>query len=279
MDLQFVVDAERCVQCGECVADCPVGVLELEGLPRVVNGSACIGCQHCLAVCPTAALSILGANPDLAPDLKGAFPEFRQMDMLLRGRRSVRRYKKQNVQPELLRQLLDAAWNAPTGVNNLGVLFTVIDDMEHMEAFRAEVYARLDELVFGEKRVEHPAMSYLGWAAKQRRKSGADVIFRGAPHMLIASSASAGPCPKEDCLIALSNFDLIAQAAGVGTVWNGMLKWAVADILPGLREGLGIPEDHVIGYGMAFGLPDVRYHRTVLRGPARVNRAVWKGPA
>jgi hypothetical protein len=35
---------------------------------------------------------------------------------------------------------------------------------------------------------------------------------------------------------------------------------------------LGIPEDHVKGYTLLFGLPAVRYHRTVQRDEAMINR-------
>ena len=40
-------------------------------------------------------------------------------------------------------------------------------------------------------------------------------------------------------------------------------------------EKLGIPEDHHIGYMMVFGKPAIKYHRTVQRGDAQVNRVTW----
>jgi len=35
---------------------------------------------------------------------------------------------------------------------------------------------------------------------------------------------------------------------------------------------LGIPENHEIGYVMGFGLPAIRYEKTVNRGEPRVHR-------
>jgi len=61
----------------------------------------------------------------------------------------------------------------------------------------------------------------------------------------------------------------MAHARGVGTVWDGMVMMAMS-LLPGLAGRLGIPEDHAVGYAMAFGEPAVEYHRTVQRGPALV---------
>lgn len=278
MDIGLKIDEQRCVACGECVRDCPVSVLEMvEEVPRVAEAERCIGCLHCLAVCPTAALSILETDPDEGTELKGSFPDVMSLKALVQGRRSVRRYKQQNVPSGLLDDVLHTAWHAPTGVNNQGVLFTVLDDMRHTEAFRQHVYERLEQLLQSGQRVEHRAMNYLGYAAKMRRKHGADVIFRGAPHVLLATAPHNGPCPQVDCIIALSTFDLVAQARGIGTVWNGMLKWAVNDIFPDLRERLGIPPDHEMGYALSFGLPDVRYHRAVERGPAAINRPGWSG--
>ena len=59
------------------------------------------------------------------------------------------------------------------------------------------------------------------------------------------------------------DFELLAQANEIGTLWNGMLKWAFEDILPDLKKRIGIPDDHMIGYIMVFGKPAVKYARTV----------------
>jgi superfamily II helicase len=58
---------------------------------------------------------------------------------------------------------------------------------------------------------------------------------------------------------------------GIGTLWDGMLTWALTEFFPDLTGRLGVPKAHTIGYCMVFGRPAVRYHRTVQRGPAKVN--------
>ena len=69
--------------------------------------------------------------------------------------------------------------------------------------------------------------------------------------------------------LALAYFELLAQSAGLGTVWLGLLKRAL-EILPELKALLGLPGDHVY-YAMLFGHPAVRYARTVQRrGTARL---------
>ena len=41
-------------------------------------------------------------------------------------------------------------------------------------------------------------------------------------------------------------FELIANSHGIGTLWNGMIKWTIDDINPELRALIGIPKDHTI---------------------------------
>lgn len=63
----------------------------------------------------------------------------------------------------------------------------------------------------------------------------------------------------------------MAHSMGLGTVWLGLLKWALNGYFPELATKLGIPEDHEIGYCMAIGEPAVQYHRTVQRTPKGFN--------
>jgi hypothetical protein len=105
------------------------------------------------------------------------------------------------------------------------------------------------------------------WEEKQ-----VDIIFRDAPHLLIATAPRSAASPLPDCLIALSYFELYAQCNGVGTVWNGLAKLAMEDLLPETRQYLGIPDDHLFGYAMTFGRAAVHYLRTVQHGAARINR-------
>ena len=44
---------------------------------------------------------------------------------------------------------------------------------------------------------------------------------------------------------------------GLGTVWDGLARWAFTDLMPEFSGKLGIPEDHTLGYVMDFGRPAV----------------------
>lgn len=268
--IQFRIDEESCIQCGECADDCPTGVISLDEYPQITDEDGCLQCQHCLAVCPTGAVSILGCEPDDSVVLEGNMPDPAKLETLIKGRRSVRRYSDKDIEPELIDALLDIAWHAPTGINAQSVLFTVVKERRVMENLRREVMEQLTQLKDAGKLPEGLAGQYLGGAVKAWQETGSDIIFRNAPHLLITSAPKDAPCPVQDTHIALTTFQLMAHARGVGTVWDGMVMMALA-VLPGLSARLGIPENHTIGYAMVFGQPAVEYHRTVQRGAASVN--------
>lgn len=273
--LDFIVNQQACTRCGECVADCPARIITMEeGVPTIAldKESSCYRCQHCLAICPTGAVSILGLKPTGSLPLNRNLLDPDKLEALIKGRRSVRRYRPENLEPELLQRLLEVAWHAPTGMNARDVLFTVVDDLEKLDSLREKVMAGLGRLVREERLPE--GMEFFADFVRLWEEKGVDILFRGAPHLLIASAPSHGASPVPDCLIALSYFELFAQSLGVGTVWNGLTKWAINNLLPETRQRLGIPEEHVIGYVMSFGRPALHFHRTVQHGPAKIHRVI-----
>lgn len=275
MMLDFMVDKEKCGQCGQCIADCPAHIIAMdEGYPTIApdREPACYQCQHCLAVCPTGSVSILGLHPEDSQPLAGNFPGASQMEILIKGRRSVRRYKEENLAPELLQRLLDVAVHAPTGKNARQLRFTVVDDRQKLQRLRDELMAGLGRKVRENSLPE--GMAFFANLVRLWEEERVDFLFRGAPHFLMVSAPQSNPTPLPDCLIALSTFDLFAQSLGVGTVWDGLAMWAITGLLPEFRGRLGIPDDHVIGFAMAFGSPAVRYARTTQHGPASVYRVV-----
>ena len=103
-----------------------------------------------------------------------------------------------------------------------------------------------------------------------------DLIFRNAPHFLLVSNSAEASCVAQDPFIFLSYFELMAQTKGVGTVWCGLLYWALKDLMPDLLPRLGIPDNYTLGYAMLFGYPAFSYYRTVERDSAPINMVDWK---
>lgn len=276
--LDFAIDESRCIQCGECAADCPVRIIDMsQGLPRISEQrqGLCIRCQHCLAVCPTAALSILGVNPDASAEILAPFPD--GLENLIKSRRSVRRYRPEAVERAVLDRLMDAVAYAPTGKNERKVRFTLVDDPEVMARIRVLTIEGIRRAVDEDglpDGMEFFAKFLTAW------DQGRDIIFREAPHMLIASSPREATSGEADPFIALSYFELMAASLGLGTVWCGYARWALQSVVPELGRKLGIPSDHRSMYAVMFGYPAVRYARAVQRemeGLHRVRPADLEG--
>ena len=272
-DLAFSVAPELCNRCGRCVADCLANILTLpaEGPVQMIleKSDQCYRCQHCLAICPHGAISILGRSPGASLPLKGSLPSPQSMEALMRGRRSNRSYKSENVPSAQIREMLEIANAAPTGRNCRGVRWTVIDDRPKLAVFRDKLLNGIEEAAA--KGSLPPGRESFANFPRVWKEENVDILFRGAPHFLVASASRDMATPQVDCVIALSYFELLAHTRGIGTVWDGLAYWTLTELVPEAREWLGIPEDHVIGYCMAFGLPKTPFQRTVQHAPPEIN--------
>jgi len=273
--IHFEINQQTCIKCGNCVGDCPARIISMEeGYPLIAQDkeAGCYRCQHCLTICPTGSVSILGLDPANSLPLPGNLPDAAQLELLIKGRRAVRQYKPENLDPEVLQRLLDVASYAPSGMNARQVRFTVVDDREKLAKLRDDLMAGLGCLVREKKLPE--GMEFFADFYRAWDEEGIDILFRGAPHFLVVSAPQNIVTPVQDCLIAMTTFELFAQTLEVGTVWDGLAKWAINDLLPEFRNRLEIPEDHVIGYAMAFGKPAVQYARTAQHLPHEIHRLV-----
>lgn len=263
--MNLKIDKDKCIHCGQCISDCMVGAIEFDEnkVPQVAKGgeNRCMKCQHCLAICPVGALSILDKSPENSEPVKQHNPD--EILNLIKSRRSFRHYKKENLSPEIMAKLKDMLNWVPTGANNHNLHFSFIDDVEVMNDFREYTNKKLIEVV---------SKPFVGKALKKFERyrkallKGNDIVFRGAPHMLVVSSPINAPCKDVDPMIALSYFELYAQSLGVGTVWCG-IAYGVLRFFPELCKQLEIPDTHKVSYVMLFGPADAKYHRTIQPEP------------
>lgn len=264
------IDREKCSACGACVRDCVVHVLTggADGFPAVRPGDEryCLNCQHCLAVCPRGAVTChdVGPGETSAPE---PVPDGRSMAALVRQRRSVRQWRNDPVSEEVWTRLVDSLAWMPTGCNDHRLHFTVIRNRDRMDWFRREM-SRTLKLIFrsGILRLVYPGFRrYMDEVMR-----GDDVIFRDAPYMIVASTPKDAPCREADPWIALSYFDLLAQANGLGTCWSGFAVHAFGWV-PRLRKALNLSKGYRVGAVLLFGPPAVTYPRVTRPHPMPVN--------
>lgn len=264
--LSLKIDPARCSGCGYCVRECVNDVLTLDPetkRPEVKPGgeARCIHCAHCLMACPSGAFSMDGIDPDNCPAPGKTLPDFDSLLTLVRNRRSIRHWQDRDVEREKLEKLLDAMRYPPTAVNYRNLFFSVIETSEKMNRFREAFYREFFER-FPES---DEAVSW-----KQARQNGRDIVFRDAPHLIVAAYDENSFRGQVDCVIALTQFEMLANAMGVGTVWFGRILIVMEKFMPELADKLGIPAGFRPGYAMLFGYPAAKFHRTIQRDLPRV---------
>lgn len=166
------------------------------------------------------------------------------------ARRSVRGYTGEPVARETLKRLLDAAVQAPTGMNAQPWAFGVIEGAERLRALsdrgKALLLSQLDRMPMFER----------------YRDMLADPNFNlcyHAPALVIIFKKPDGATADADCAMAAQNLMLAACDQGLGTCWIGFLGFLLNT--PEVKRELGVPEDYtavaplVVGYPAAPAAP------------------------
>jgi nitroreductase/ferredoxin len=267
---RFAADRKLCTKCHLCLKVCPWSAIEAdeEGYPESspTRGGRCAGCQQCFALCPEGAVSIEGKRAS-GSVTREMLPSPEAVEALIRLRRSVRYFKKETVPAAEVDRLLHITANAPTGTNSRKLRFTVLEG-DALENFKKTAYEKIEELDAGGLLPEK--QRYLKAMAESWR-SGRDIIFRDAPHLLIVSSDKTASTPHEDGVIALSYFELLANSTGLGTLWVGFVMH-IFKLLPELAGTIGIGEDRHLSYTMLFGYPAIHFKRGVQRDEVDIAR-------
>lgn len=262
--MDFKVDTEKCTQCKTCVQECPVLIINGKSeYPTIKEGkdANCIKCQHCLAVCPTGAVSIWGKLPENSLPLTNELPQTVELENLMKTRRSIRRFKNEEIDATLIHKLVNVALYAPTAQNENSVRLTVVDNRDAMLKLRELAYKHI-KLAFEEDRIPESKL-FLNNFQKMWYEKNIDIVFRNAPHLVIASAPEKGTLPLIDSSIALTYFDLLANSNGIGTLWDGFAKYLFEDINSAIKTEVGIPEDHVVASVLLFGISAVKFARSI----------------
>jgi len=146
------------------------------------------------------------------------------------GRRSIREYTKEAVDERTIRQLIDAAVQAPNAVNQQPWTFTIVRDQTALDRVSRDAKAHMLATMPVSPHSDH-FRSLLGDPAFH--------IFYHAPVLILISAVAEGPWIVEDCALAAQNLMLAAYGAGLGTCWIGFAQ-SFLNTEQGKRE-LGLP--------------------------------------
>ena len=129
--VKIEIDASKCVGCGKCVKDCVASSLYLaDGKAKLREG--CIECGHCLAICPVGAVDMPGYDKtgcDHVTPMTAVDSE--TLLRAIKSRRTVRQFKPIPVEQEKIDRILEAGRYAPTGANSQNVAFTILADRQN----------------------------------------------------------------------------------------------------------------------------------------------------
>jgi nitroreductase/NAD-dependent dihydropyrimidine dehydrogenase PreA subunit len=261
------VDQEKCERDGICAAVCPAGIIEFKdkaAFPAMIEGGDefCIRCGHCVAVCPHGAMSHEVMDTAECPPLRGELhlqPD--QVEQFLRSRRSIRTYRKKQVDRDVLTKLIELASFAPSGHNTQPVNWLVIYDRDEVQRLAAIVAEWMGSLIIEGSPLAaalHMDRVVAAW------ETGKDRICRGAPHVLVAHAPKDERTAPAACTIALTHLELATPAFGLGACWAGYFN-AAANLWPPMAAALDLPQGHVSFGAMMVGQPKFKYSRLPLR--------------
>ncbi len=280
------INKEKCKECGLCTVICPV-FEKHNGQVTMVNTQFCFQCGHCGSVCPSKAIEGSAAEPrQLTKAEKEAMPTSESLQLLLRSRRSIRKYKPDLLKREHLEQILEAGRYTPTGANAQGINYIVINDQEKMAKLQEMAFpvivkffgmvARIASLPFagllmGQNQADKVKNLY-GPGLKMlfaRKEQGEDRLFYNAPSVILVHGEKQDEALSISCPVALFNCSLMAHTLGIGCLLNSFLKTAI-DQNAKIRKWVGIPKTDKCFGAMSLGYQDVKYNSLVMRKPAKV---------
>jgi nitroreductase/NAD-dependent dihydropyrimidine dehydrogenase PreA subunit len=297
------IDREKCIGCGACMAVCPSGTLSLENGKATVSGSESLSCGHCEAVCPEAAIRVRTLMND-----SQRFTTFRQRSgwvapgvtdvadlvQLMRSRRSCRNFRDRPVPLDVLQDIVRIGLTAPSGSNCQPWTFTLVpsrDAVMQLGDLVAAFFRRLNRTA--DRRLLRLALKWIGRgeldfyynnyrddvaeALEDWEQKGRDLLFHGAPAVILVGTRPGASCPSEDALLATQNMLLGAHAMGLGTCLIGFAVSAFKQD-PGMLKHLDIPAGERVYAVIALGYPNTKetYHRLAGRKPLQCR--IWDPP-
>jgi nitroreductase/NAD-dependent dihydropyrimidine dehydrogenase PreA subunit len=251
------IDYDNCVNCGACLSICPARLFNRdEKKDRVVFQDPqrrCILCGHCIAGCAENAILHKGIGESFTFDgveRPETILSYDSLCNLLEAHRSVRKYKKDKVPPNILGKVFHAMQYAPTAMNLRSENISVLSNEEKIRALSDAVQKEL---------LSNPQVKAIyGEVFTRLAKEFRSPIYYDAPHVIFVSSSMGVAGESNTIGIIITYGRLAAQTLGLGTCWNGWTQAAI-DLNPKIKEMAGVL-GRKIGV-FTLGYPDVTYYR------------------
>ena len=161
-------------------------------------------------------------------------------------RRAVRNYKADKIDPKTLRELFDAAVQAPTAMHEEPWIFAVVQD----RALLNRISDNAKERIRADKQgVDTPQARHMLEIVNMQ---DFHIFYNANTLVLICCKGQEGPAIA-DCWLAAQNFMLAACSKGLGTCVIGL---SLGELNTSKTKAeLGLPEDLTVVAPMIVGVP------------------------
>lgn len=257
----IAIDHDKCVGCGMCAKDCPHNAIRIENGKADMFAESCMECGHCVAICPRAAVSMNGYNMNEVREYDSDSFTIEPDKLLnaIKFRRSIRRYKQDEVEKEKIEKIIEAGRYTPTGSNKQNIRYVVMNHPENdIEKDALETFGKLMKIAgFMSKFVKLPVD-----VKRFDLKEG--FFFHKAPTVIFVISED-----PVNASLASENMEMMAESMGLGVLFVGLFVRACR-MNKTIRKKLSMTKKETLVTAIAVGYPDVKYRRTVPRKTANV---------
>ena len=284
---KVIIDIDSCTKCQACVNLCSFYSFNSDALClEDIMDEECIECGKCVAVCPVNAIRLKVHIDETLNNVptNEELPSFESLSKLFQVRRSRRQFKKDSIPKDLIEKILNVAGRySATGHNQENVYFTVIQDRDILKKFSDELTSQVKTLV---EKFEDPEgrKSLETMFPPEMMKKVEEVIpsfkrvlkyistgkerWRWDAELIIIHSPKDALSLLENCTLAAGQIMLAAETLGLGTCSLGYPA-ALLNIYRSLSKIAKIPIKHTVGYCLAIGYPKAKYFRIPARKPLK----------
>ncbi|NLL07001.1 MAG: nitroreductase family protein [Clostridiaceae bacterium] len=165
----------------------------------------------------------------------------------IKSRRSLRKYRPEQIKQEELNMIIEAGIYAPSGHNSQPWHFTIVQDrkvIEHINDISKKIMATME----------------IEWIKNLGLDPDFDVTYK-APTLVVVSGKKDVPSSEIDCCAAVQNMLLAAESLDIGSVWLGFVIFGIKNQEEAKK--LNVPEGYepyyafVLGYKEKDSYPDV----------------------
>lgn len=177
---------------------------------------------------------------------------------VIKNRRSIRAFKKEQIDEKDLQAVLEAGLYAPSARNEQPWHFTVIQDRKLLDRLTASAKEALSstDLEFLQRILQETNFDF----------------FYHAPTVILISGDKNAMSPHASCAAAAENILIAAESIGLGSCWINMpVRMLNSEAGDYYKKDLGIPEDFLPLYSVALGYKEASYTEAPARREGSIN--------